>query len=47
MNQTVKEEHNKPNSEIVKSEAKTEPAKPKDYVTDDQFFDDFFADDDD
>ena len=47
VNQTVKEEHNKPNSEIVKSEAKTELAKPKDYVTDDQFFDDFFADDDD
>ena len=47
VNQTVKEEHNKLNSETVKSETKTEPAKPKDYVTDDQFFDDFFADDDD
>ena len=45
VNQTVKEEH-KPEVKTVKAE-NSDSVKPKDYVTDDQFFDDFFADDDD
>lgn len=59
VNQAVKEEHKtevkpaikpvtKPEIKpVTKPEVKSEPVKPKDYVTDDQFFDDFFADDDD
>ena len=46
VNQTVKEEH-KSEVKSVKTDVKSESVKPKDYVTDDQFFDDFFADDDD
>ena len=47
VNQTVKEE-NKPNLVSAnKSEIKNFEIKKGDYVTDDQFFDDFFADDDD
>ena len=48
VNQTVKEEHKTEVKPITaKPEVKSESVKPKDYVTDDQFFDDFFADDDD
>ena len=46
VNQAVKEEH-KSEVKSVKTDVKSESVKPKDYVTDDQFFDDFFADDDD
>ena len=46
VNQSVKEEH-KSEVKSVKTDVKSESVKPKDYVTDDQFFDDFFADDDD
>ena len=52
VNQTVKEDKNiniksevKP--QVSKPEVKNELPKKNDYVTDDQFFDDFFADDDD
>ena len=33
--------------QVPKQEVKKEVPKNNDYVTDDQFFDDFFADDDD
>ena len=51
VNQSVKEEHKASVKPTIKTTSETkingEPVPPKDYVTDDQFFDDFFADDDD
>ena len=51
VNQSVKEEHKASVQPTIKATSETkingEPVPPKDYVTDDQFFDDFFADDDD
>ena len=49
VNQAVKEENinSAAKVQVTKLDEKKETPKKNDYVTDDQFFDDFFADDDD